>query len=136
MRTTKLSAVFLLALVVCILVLHIFSIVYDWYHVYWWVDIILHLLGGAWVATLFFYVQERYVPSFSAMPWWFSIVAAVSFVMLVGVGWEWFEYGFDYVVAKDNFVLRAQLGLADTMGDLLADFIGGLMVGAYFIFRR
>lgn len=136
MRTTKLFAVFLLALVVGILVLHILSIIYDWYHAYWWIDIILHLLGGAWVATLFFYVQERYVPSFVAMPWWFSIVVVVSFVMLVGVGWEWFEYWFDYFVAKDNFVLRAQLGLADTMGDLLADLVGGLIVGAYFIFRR
>lgn len=88
------------------------------------------------MATLFFYVQERHVPSFSVTPWWFSIVVAVSFVMLVGVGWEWLEFCFDYFFAKDDFMLRAQLGLADTMGDLLMDFIGGLIVGAYFIFKR
>ena len=56
--------------------------------------------------------------------------------MLVGVGWEWLEYGFDYFVAKDDFMLRAQLGLTDTMKDLFDDFIGGLVVGAYFIFKR
>ena len=136
MRTTKRSFVFLLALIVIILVLHILSTVYDWYHAVWWIDIILHILGGAWAALLFFYVQERHVPFFAAMPWWFSIVVAVSFVMLVGVGWEWLEYGFDYFVAKDDFMLRAQLGLTDTMKDLFDDFIGGLVVGAYFIFKR
>ena len=56
--------------------------------------------------------------------------------MWVGVGWEWFEFGFDYIFVPEHAEWRAQLGLVDTMGDLLADVIGGALVGLYFLLNR
>lgn len=119
-----------------ILGLHILSIYQGWYLTMEWIDIPLHMAGGAWVALAFFYFQRRYVLLFSALPIWFSLLMVVGFVMLVGVAWEWLEFGFDYFFAKDNFLIRAQLGLADTMGDLGMDVIGGLAVGLYFLFKK
>jgi len=122
--------------VLAILCAHILSVLQGWYTTYTWIDIPLHLAGGAWTALAFFYLQRRYVLLFSALPFLFSIIMVVGVVMLVGVGWEWFEFGFDYIFVPEHAEWRAQLGLVDTMGDLLADVIGGALVGLYFLLNR
>lgn len=115
---------------------HTLVIAQGWYLTHEWIDIPLHFAGGAWVALAFFYFQRKHVFLFSALPFLFSIILVAGFVMLVGVAWEWFEFGFDFFVAKENFVWRAQLGLPDTMGDLLADLVGGVLTGLYFLLRK
>lgn len=123
--------------VAAILILHMVAIFQGWYLTLGWVDIVLHALGGAWVMLAFFYVQRACAPAlYGAVPRWVFLVLAVGFVMLIGVMWEWLEYGFDFLFAREKAYWRAQLGLPDTMGDLLADLTGGLMVGVYGIFRR
>ncbi|OGZ47268.1 MAG: hypothetical protein A3J54_01540 [Candidatus Ryanbacteria bacterium RIFCSPHIGHO2_02_FULL_45_13b] len=122
--------------VLAILCAHILSVLQGWYTTYTWIDIPLHLAGGAWTALAFFYLQRRYVLLFSALPFLFSIIMVVGVVMLVGVGWEWFEFGFDYIFVPEHAEWRAQFGLVDTMGDLLADVIGGALVGLYFLLNR
>jgi hypothetical protein len=123
------SAKIVLASVVAILSLHATAVVQEWYITLTWIDIVLHVLGGAWVALVFFYVQTRVAQGIERiMPWWFFLALALGFVMLVGVAWEWFEYGFDFFFAKENFAWRAQLGLTDTMGDLFADLVGGVII--------
>ena len=124
-------------LVLCsIFIAHALTIVQGWYITHQWVDIPLHIAGGAWVAFVFFYFQRRHILLFSALPFWFSLLMVVGFVMLVGVAWEWLEFGFDYFFAKDNFLICAQLGLADTMGDLVMDLLGGMLVGLYFLLKK
>ncbi len=116
----------------CILVLHVMSIVLLWYTRIWWIDVLLHILGGAWVALAFFYVQRHFAPHLrESVPPLIHLVLAVGVVMLVGVMWEWLEFAFDYFFFPEKFGFRAQLGLPDTMGDLLSDFIGGLALGWY-----
>ncbi len=129
------SGKFILFFVFAILAVHVTAVFQDWYHAIWWMDILLHVAGGAWLALVFFYVADRYALQFWHMPPFIALICMLGFVMLVGVGWEWFEYGFDYFIARDAFVWRAQLGLPDTMGDLLADFTGGLLVAGYGILR-
>lgn len=130
------SAVSVLIGVLAILCGHIFSVLGGWYILYPWVDIPLHVAGGAWTALAFFYLQRKYVLLFSALPFLFSLILVAGFVMLVGVGWEWFEFGFDYIFVPEHAEWRAQLGLVDTMGDLLADILGGMVVGVYFLLNR
>lgn len=114
------------------MIAHAFSVWLLFYKDFWWIDIVLHTLGGVWVAMLFFALKNSYAPGLrSAVPDWFYVVLACGMVMLIGVAWEWFEYSFDFFFAKEDLKWRAQLGLPDTMGDLLADFIGGLAISLY-----
>lgn len=131
------SLIFLLLFLAAILTLHVLSVVEEWYVTIDWIDIPLHVAGGMWVALVFLYVQERYAPGLpTVVPWWMNILLIAGFVMLVGVMWEWLEYGFDLFFAQDRASWRAQLGLPDTMGDLFADLMGGIAVGLYFLLRK
>lgn len=129
------SSTTLLAFVAVIFLGNFLSIWFGWYAKVWWADVMLHVLGGAWTVLLFFYLFKRNVPSF-VLPASFiaSLVLVLGFVMLVGVGWEWFEFTFDHFFAKERAVWRAQRGLPDTMGDLFADFAGGAVAGLYFLY--
>lgn len=92
----------------------------------------MHAVGGVWVAAVFFLAQERYAPGLTAaVPRWFFILVIIGVVTMVGVWWEWFEYVFDAFFVPSKFQVRVQLGLGDTMGDLLADFIGGWVFAWY-----
>jgi len=73
---------------------------------------------------------------FSTLPFLFSIILVAGVVMLVGVMWEWFEFGFDYIFVPEHAEWRAQLGLIDTMGDLFTDLVGGVLVGLYYLLKR
>ena len=111
---------------------HVVGMWYLLYGMVWWIDIVLHTLGGAWVAAVFFYLKNSYAFGMERkMPRWWYIALMLGFVMLIGVLWEWLEYCFDVFFATPRALMRAQLGLPDTMGDLLADFIGGLVLGLY-----
>lgn len=134
--STAPSAWLVLVMVLAILGVHILSVDQGWYISIKWIDIPLHIAGGAWVALAFFYLQCRHVLLFSALPFLFSLIAVAGVVMLVGVAWEWFEFGFDYIFVPEHAEWRAQLGLVDTMGDLLADLTGGVLVGVYFLLKK
>ncbi len=91
---------------------------------YWknpWVDIPLHFLGGV-VAALFgaiyFKNQLENLNKFAAL------VFILGFAALIGVLWEFFEWGVDaFLKAKIN-----QATVSDTLGDLAIDLMGGLAV--------
>ena len=133
----KISGKLVLGIVTVILAVHVTAIFYGWYtSLWWWVDVVLHTAGGAWIALVFFYAEQRYKLDFQRMSPLFVIVLALGFVMLAGVAWEWFEYGFDYFFVKEKIEWRAQRGLPDTMGDLFADFAGGLLVSLYVVWKK
>ena len=129
-----------LVLVILFLILgfHVFAVYHEWYleTSIWWFDIVLHFGGGAWVTLAFFYFQRRRVLLFSALPFLFSLILVVGVVMLVGVMWEWMEYGFDYLFVPIDALWRAQQGLPDTMGDLAADLVGGVLTALYVLSKR
>lgn len=51
-------------------------------------------------------------------------------VAFVGVMWEFYEFGMDLVLQRgvSTYALLGQEGVADTMGDLFFDLLGGLAV--------
>ena len=133
----KIPGKLVLGILAIIMAVHVTAIVYDWYtSLWWWVDVVLHTAGGAWIALVFFYAERRYALGFQHISPVFVLILALGFVMLVLVSWEWFEYGFDYFFVKEKLEWRAQLGLPDTMGDLFSDFVGGLLVSLYFVLKR
>lgn len=91
-----------------------------------WIDIPLHFLGGVWAALLFVPFFTRLFHRQTMENLWeraLIVVLIVSFAAFIGVLWELQEF---LVVKLFGFSL--QPGIADTMGDLTMDMIGGLFM--------
>jgi len=90
---------------------------------FWWYDIMLHFLGGLWVALAFQWyaqAQKRLV----------LILPTILVVLIVGIGWEVFEILVG-ASREDNFMF-------DTSLDMLMDTIGGIVgyaTAAYLLAR-
>lgn len=94
---------------------------------FWWWDIVLHTMSGFLLGTLGFllvYVlNEKPELGLHMKP---GFVALFAFMFALGVGaiWEIFEF-----VMDQTFGLNMQKsGLHDTMGDLIVDAIGALVI--------
>ncbi len=87
------------------------------YWKYLWLDVPMHLLGGFCVA-----LGYSIIPFFGiTLPKIFhSKWAYLSVVLLVGLAWEVFEFGFGISIAND-----AENLIPDTSMDLVLDLLGG-----------
>ena len=88
-------------------------------------DLILHFLGGFWIAGLSSYLllANNFRLSRSAI---LNGLAIIGFAVLIGVIWEWYEY----VVA--SAVGIRQDPLDDVLSDLLLDMFGGATFVAFY----
>ena len=121
------SPYLIFGLLLIILALHALAIILGWYSNQGNFDNVHHLLGGFWVAAVFFYfISSRpqiFRPETSFLA---TVIFGLGFVGLAGIGWELFEFSFDKMFADKNIFPRAQLGIEDTMSDFLFDLGGGL----------
>lgn len=102
-----------------------FSMLNEWLFFHWWVDIVLHFLGGFWVFVLARYILEHYGNEITGNHK--NIVtffAFISFVAFVGVCWEFFEFVLDRYITFKGFTYLP-LVFEDTLLDLLTDILGG-----------
>ncbi len=113
----------------------LFFVIDAWGHIsrayptVWWVDIAEHLLFGAWLTLALLYPR--------LWPYHFAPLAAFSIVMLVGLGWEGFEYLYDILYALPNGADLAQHGPWDTAKDIINNALGaGAALVAYRSFGR
>lgn len=90
-----------------------------------WFDSLMHFLGGL-SAGLFslwvWYVSGllgREVPTRKQV-----FITTLIWVMIVGVGWEFFEYVNGIANPIGNYAL-------DTFNDLVADFVGAVVAGLW-----
>jgi len=103
----------------------------DFYYRFWWWDIVLHIGSGflfgivGWI-MLFLLIQSDRLPR--AIGPWLVFVFTVSFAVTVGVLWEIFEFAVDSIWPAVN-MMSNETGVADTMQDLIVDFIGAVIVG-------
>ncbi len=112
--------------------LQIFFIYESLYAKIWWLDIFMHILGGIWVAFIFFYwFFERDGFLHKKNGFWPNLILCLSFVALIGVLWEFYEFFFDYFVLTQH-----QQSLADTMKDLFNDLSGGFLVSIYYLLKK
>jgi len=99
------------------------------YDLYPWIDIPMHFLGGfsvAFTGVLFLkFFDERNLLKIKN-PFIFIFVVA-SFVALVAVLWEFYEFFLQYI-----FGIIYQLSLEDTMLDLAMGLGGGIVGGIVF----
>jgi hypothetical protein len=117
---------FAIGTTIATVVLHALASWLDWYELFPWFDILMHTLGGAWVASIVLCVARvRNLPFFTSNRVWIHILVTVALTALIGIWWEFFEYALFTVIAH----VPQPPGLyEDTLLDLLMDTIGGLFV--------
>lgn len=97
-----------------------------------WFDHVMHTLGGCAIAVMFYsYLTETRSGWWKQTPRMWRILLMISFVMLFGVAWEWYEFIHDYL-----FGSHYQLGVADTMFDLLFDGLGSIITSLALSLRK
>lgn len=122
--------------ILTVMLMHIVILIFGLYDRFLWTDIPMHFFGGFVMALLALaihhHVGSRYHNKRS--PWWYHFGFVLGFTMLIGVGWEFYEYVLDHTLNRWFGFPLTQLSLTDTMGDFLNDGLGGAM--AFFIFRK
>ena len=112
-------------------IFHVFALINSWYWSFPWMDIPMHIIGGAWVACVgFWYMNssQRLRDIFASLSDFEKFVILLGFVVLVGIFWEFYEFFYD-INFKEKFAFtQGDMILADTLGDLLNDMIGGAIV--------
>ncbi|MGR8948724.1 MAG: hypothetical protein ACU84Q_11795 [Gammaproteobacteria bacterium] len=110
--------------------------VQGYYLKFWWWDLLLHgasgLILGMFGFILVHVLNEKDDLHLSLKP---SFVAFFAFLFALGVGtlWEIMEFTVDHFFATN----MQKSGLADTMGDLIVDGIGAMIISVlgYFYLR-
>jgi hypothetical protein len=103
----------------------------DFYYLFWWWDIVLHtgsgfLLGIVGWIVLYLLLQSNRLPR-GVSPALVSVFG-VTFAVTLGVLWEIIEFAIDSLWPNVN-MMSVETGIADTMQDLIVDFIGAVIVG-------
>ncbi len=122
--------------VVGVLVAHGILHVIDGYERIPQIDVPMHLFGGFSAALialalhqLILNKQKKFV-----FPVWYHYLFVSGVVLIIGVAWEFQEFILDATVNFWYHLPKAQPSLANTMKDLLNDWIGGTI--AFFLFRK
>jgi hypothetical protein len=102
-----------------------FGSILGWYGLGWW-DTFMHLVSGAILAFSGIALYERLIHRNAGdkISPWFVFLFTLSFAVLGGVLWEVYEFSSDQFF---NMTLQGG-GNKDTMTDLIADTIGGLVI--------
>jgi hypothetical protein len=94
-----------------------------------WFDILLHVLGGAWLASIFVVLGPlRYPSYFAGLPLFRSMLRIVFLVLTAGILWELYEYGFAVWATARFGNLGFSQPFLDTLSDLLLDILGAAVI--------
>ena len=125
------------------------------YGAFWWFDMALHTLGGAWLASIFITLGPLRYPSYFALTslnhatgvigrnyWIISspllryVLRIIFLVLIAGTLWELYEYGFA-VWATSRF---GDLGFSqppiDTLTDLVLDVLGAAVITLFLLRKK
>jgi hypothetical protein len=99
-----------------------------WYGLGWW-DTFMHVVSGAILAFSGIALYERLIHRNAGdkISPWFVLLFTLSFAALGGVLWEVYEFSSDQFF---GMTLQGG-GNKDTMTDLIADTIGGLVIAVW-----
>jgi len=105
-----------------------FGSILGWYGLGWW-DTFMHFVSGAILAFSGIALYERLIHRNAGddISPWFVFLFTLSFAALGGVLWEVYEFSCDQLI---GMTLQGG-GNTDTMTDLIADSLGGLVIAAW-----
>ena len=101
--------------------------IFDYYERFWWWDVLLHGWSGVLlgiVGFLLVYILNTADGVKVVMSPFFIAFFALCFAVTCGVIWEVFEFSMDLIFGTN----MQKSGLTDTMGDLLIDTAGALII--------
>jgi uncharacterized membrane protein YjdF len=104
-----------------------------WDYTTWWFDMVMHFLGGVWVAFFFIWFFSIENLPFLSRPLHITDpklpYLAMFFVLLIGFLWEVFEF------YANNYIGIYPFDIIDTSSDMFFDFFGGGTALCYFFYR-
>ena len=116
-----------------ILVIGIFTIntlanIFFWYQSIWWLDLVMHFLGGLFVALFIVWVLyaifNKLTPPFV---FWYVVFG----VLIIALSWELFEFSIWTL-----FNLKEIINIQDSITDVIAGSFGSIAGAIYFLRRR
>ncbi|MBI9102385.1 MAG: hypothetical protein JEY99_08230 [Spirochaetales bacterium] len=123
----SLPASFQIVLLVFIFGAQFLGEIFDYYERFWWWDLVLHSWSGALLGTIGFllvYILNEASGVGMVMSPFFVAFFALCFAVTCGVLWEVFEFSMDLLFDTN----MQKSGLIDTMGDLIVDTAGAMIV--------
>ena len=127
MKRVSSLGIALVATVWSIAALHYGATLWDWYYVYEWFDIPMHVAGGVFIGILFVYLFGVRVSLLQSLPRYAQIIFGLGCVVLIGVFWAFYVFWIDVWAAGRYTAWSAPASVhADTLLDLVNDLIGGL----------
>lgn len=112
-------------LVSFIFILNSLALKFYWYSSIWYLDMLMHFLGGMSSSLLIIYlisVRNNNVDLFK------SIFKIIFFVFVIGFCWEIFEIVVNKLITKDSF------NTFDTLSDISFDLTGGIFLLIYYLY--
>lgn len=97
----------------------------DAYYIFWYFDMPMHFLGGMTSLYLIFYVFYNKITPLAKLP----VMYLLFGVLIIGLGWEIFEYIFL------NWYAGQPFNLQDSSSDIFFDLAGGVF-GILYIMRK
>src|SRR3990167_11463646 len=110
-----------------LVVAHTLAVVNDWYRSTPWIDIFIHY-GWTVVLGLFVYLIIEHFPGHINLGknLFATIIIGLSLASFGGILWEFGEFTYDFISKfYSPHVSPVQLGISDTLKDLVFDILGG-----------
>lgn len=119
----------LVILTLVVLAGHGLGSIFSLYQAVPWFDMLMHALGGAWLASVFAVRGPLRFPSFfRELSLRRSMLHIIFLVLIAGTLWEIYEYGFALWAIAQFGDLGFFQPLIDTLSDLLLDVVGAAAV--------
>lgn len=114
---------------------HAVGSIFTLYEEIFWFDMVMHALGGAWLAAVAFALLPARYPAIFASPPRRTFLAVVALVTVAGILWEIYEFGFAAWATAQFGDLGFHQPWTDTVSDLFLD-IAGAALTALFLLRE
>lgn len=109
---------------------HVLGSVFSLYEEVFWFDMLMHALGGAWLAAILLTVGARRFPRlFMDAPFSDGLRRLILAVVLMGMAWELYEFGFAFYATTAYGNLGFYQTWGDTVFDLILDAAGAALAG-------
>lgn len=107
--------------------------IFKWYKPDNHFDDFMHLLAGFWIGLIVMRLIHKYHLLSLNNAFWANCLLIASLALTIGVFWEFFEFSIDYFDRYFYGVSTLPANVADTLGDLLYDFIGASLAALFFL---
>ncbi len=99
------------------------------YNIVWWYDIFIHFCSGIFTFAIGLFLLKKWQQLQRNL---MTITFCLGITMLVASGWEFFEFLTDNLLGM-NLQHNIDTGVIDTMQDMIAAFLGGILASFIYI---